>query len=333
MWRSALICVLMFAGPASAADITDRIEIVTSESAFAVGASLAHEFAKARPFAAPSAQASDAALDAFCAGVDTGSPDIAISEQSFTRAESKACRAAGVTSIEVSLGYFGLAVLRNPNSPSIPLTSRMLFLAVAKDVPAGPGQELVANGIQAWNEVDPKLPNLPIKIFGPPAGSLGAQSIGPLLVAQGARTFASLKALEQRDPNGFKVFEDDVRSDRAYQPSRGLDPEALLGANPDALVISDLASAIAAGKGVSIAQVNGVLPQTTTLANASYPYAETVRLYLKREHLGVTPGLREFLDEALGPAALGDHGYLRALGLMPRPPGSPSSNAILAQAH
>ncbi len=334
MWRWALMSVLLLAGTARAAGTTDRIEIVTSEPAFAVGAALAHGFAKAKPFAEPRAEASDDALGEFCLGVDTASPDVAISQRALTGEERKACRAAGVTPIEVSLGYFGLAVLRKPGAPSIPLTSRMLFLAVAKDIPAGPQQELVANAATAWNEVDPKLPKLPITIFGPPAGSIGAQSIGPLLVAQGARTFKSLKALEARDPGGFKTFADGVRSDRAYQPRRhGEAPEVLLKANPSALVITDLTTISMGQSGVSLAAINGVTPASATLANGSYPYAQPVHLYLKQEHLGITPGLREFLGEALGAAALGEHGYLRPLGLVPRPVGSPSADSILARVH
>lgn len=332
MWRRVLVCGLFLAGAARAAETPNRIEIVTSEPAFAVGAALAHAFAQAKPFAEPSAEASSGALDAFCSGVGTHSPDIAISEHALTDGESKACRAAGVTPIEVNLGYFGLAILRKPGAPSMPLTSRMLFLAVAKDIPAGPGQELVANAAGAWNEVDPKLPKLPITIFGPPAGSIGAQSIGPLLVAQGARTFTSLKALEQRDPDGFKTFADGVRSDRAYQARRHSEaPETLLEANPGALVITDLTSISTGAKDVWVAAINGVMPASTTLANGSYPYAQPVRFYLKREHLGITPGLREFLSEALSSAALGEHGYLRPLGLVPRPNGSPGADSILAR--
>lgn len=334
MWRWALMCVLVAAGAARAAEPIDRIEIVTSEPAFAVGAALAQGFARGRPFAEPRAEASGDALAAFCSGVGTGSPDIAISERGLTDAEAKACRAAGVTPLEATLGYFGLAVLRKAGAPAIPLTSRMLFLAVAKDIPAGPDQQLIANGTRAWSELDPRLPKLPITIFGPPPDSAGALSVGPLLVAQGARTFTSLKALERRDPDGFSAFAGGVRSDPAYQPRRhGEAPETLLQAHPDALVIADLTALGSGAKDVSVAAVNGVMPQSATLANGSYPYAQAVHLYLKQEHIGITPGLREFLGEALGAAALGEHGYLLQLGLMPRPAGGASADQVLARVH
>ena len=333
MWRAILLCALVFAGAAEAADESqDRIEIVTSGPTFALGAALAHGFAGARPFAEPVAEASDDALGKFCAGVGTAYPDIAISEHPLSAEERNACRAAGVTPVEVSLGYFGLAILRKPGAASLPLTARTIFLAIAKDIPKGPEQQLVANAAAAWNQVDPKLPDLPIAIFGPPPGSGGAQSVGPLLVAQGARTFTALKALEQKDPDSFKAFADGVRSDSVYQPRQHSDYlQTLLRANPSALVVTDLSSINGGVAGLSVMAVNGVVPQTTTLANGSYPYAQEVRLFVKREHLAITPGLRQFLDEALGPAALGEHGYLRPLGLVPRPANGANADSVLAR--
>ncbi|MFZ1988855.1 MAG: substrate-binding domain-containing protein [Alphaproteobacteria bacterium] len=333
MWRAILLALVLATAARAADGASDRIDIVTTGPTFALGAALAHGFAQAKPFAEPVAEASEDALKRFCAGVGTAYPDLALSERSLSPDERKACRAAGVTPIEVTLGYFGLAILRKPGAAALPLTSRTVFLAIAKDIPSGPDQQLVANASSAWNEVDPKLPKLPISIFGPPAGSEGAQSVGPLLVAQGARTFPALKALEMRAPDEFKNFAEGVRSDSVYKPRRhGDDLRALLQTNPDALVIADLSSTNDGTAGLSVAAVNGVTPQGASLANGSYPYAQQIRLFVKREHLGITPGLRQFLDEALGGEAIGEHGYLRPLGLVPRPPGGPNADSILSRA-
>jgi len=333
MWRATLLALVLATAARAADGASDRIDIVTTGPTFALGAALAHGFAQAEPFAEPVAEASEDALEKFCAGVGTAFPDIALSEQPLSADERKACRAAGVTPIEVTLGYFGLAILRRPGTAALPLTSRTIFLAIAKDIPSGPDQQLVANAASAWNEVDPKLPKLPISIFGPPAGSEGAQSVGPLLVAQGARTFPSLRALEKRAPDEFKSFAAGVRSDSVYKARRhGDDLRALLQTNPSALVIADLSWIGERTEGLSVVAVNGVSPQSASLANGSYPYVQEIRLFIKREHLGITPGLRQFLDQALGGAAIGEHGYLRRLGLVPRPSGSPSADSVLSRA-
>jgi len=332
MWRAILFALVLATAARAADGASDRIAIVTTGPTFALGAALAHSFAETKLFAGPVAEASEDALRKFCEGVGTAYPDLALSERPLSADERKACRAAGVTPIEVTLGYFGLAILRKPGGAALPLTSRTIFLAVAKDIPSGPDQQLVANASSAWSDVDPKLPKLPISIFGPPAGSEGAQSVGPLLVAQGARTFPALKALEKRAPDEFKDFADGVRSDSAYKPRRhGDDLQALLQANPNALVIADLSGIADGTGGLAVAAVNGVMPQGASLANGSYPYVQEIRLFVKREHLALTPGLRQFLGQALSAAAVGEHGYLRPLGLVPRPPGSPNADSILSR--
>src|SRR5262249_37792368 len=130
-----------------------------------------------------------------------------------------------------------------------------------------------------------------------------------------------------------RIFAEGVRSDSVYVPRQHEDDvQSLALANPDALIITDLSVVATGSEGLSVATIDGVAPQGATIATGSYPYAQEIRLYLKREHLVVVPGLRQFLSEALGAAALGEHGYLRPLGLVPRQPSSPTADVILSRA-
>jgi phosphate transport system substrate-binding protein len=42
-------------------------------------------------------------------------------------------------------------------------------------------------------------------------------------------------------------------------------------------------------------------------------------IYVKREHIGIVPGIREFLEELTGEDAFGPDGYLVQEGLVPLP--------------
>jgi len=54
-----------------------------------------------------------------------------------------------------------------------------------------------------------------------------------------------------------------------------------------------------------------------TIASYSYPGARPLYIYVKREHLDVVPGLREYFREFVSDKADGIDGYLYPAGLVP----------------
>ncbi len=69
------------------------------------------------------------------------------------------------------------------------------------------------------------------------------------------------------------------------------------------------------------ASVNGIKPTPGSIADGSYPLSRTLFIYVKKGQLGVTPGLKEFIEEFVSDAATGRGGYLQDRGLIPLPPG------------
>jgi phosphate transport system substrate-binding protein len=51
---------------------------------------------------------------------------------------------------------------------------------------------------------------------------------------------------------------------------------------------------------------------------------------VKKSMIGVTPGLREFVQEYVSDAATGRGGYLQSRGLIPLPAGQHNANKALA---
>ena len=47
---------------------------------------------------------------------------------------------------------------------------------------------------------------------------------------------------------------------------------------------------------IKAAKVNGVLPTVDTIADGSYKVSRPLFFYVKKEHIGVIPGLQEFVD-------------------------------------
>jgi phosphate transport system substrate-binding protein len=62
-----------------------------------------------------------------------------------------------------------------------------------------------------------------------------------------------------------------------------------------------------------------VAPELEAIANAKYPVARSLYVYVKNQHVDVIPGMKEFLAEYTSERAFGEDGYLEGKGLIPLP--------------
>jgi phosphate transport system substrate-binding protein len=65
--------------------------------------------------------------------------------------------------------------------------------------------------------------------------------------------------------------------------------------------------------------VDGVVPTFESIADNSYPISRPLYFYVKKAHVGVIPGMKEYLAEFTSAKAWGDEGYLSERGLIPMP--------------
>ena len=63
--------------------------------------------------------------------------------------------------------------------------------------------------------------------------------------------------------------------------------------------------------------INGVEPEFEEIADGAYPIARSLFFYVKASHVGVVPGIAEFLAEFTSEKAMGEDGYLADKGLIP----------------
>ena len=275
------------------------IQIITTPQSYALGLGLAGAFAKSEPFPEPRIEAVGDALARFCADVTLQSPDAVISDQELSPSERAACRAAGVTPVEEVLGYSGIAILTSVSAPALPLTLSDLVLAIAGHVRRSIDGVFVDNPFDTWASIDSKLPAVGIQVIGPPAGSPAEAAVARLIQAAGSPLPGS------------------VRAAPAYRArAAGEDPAHLVSAAKTALVLVDLTTV--APRGTALVPIDGVVPQGSTLASGAYPLARPVRLVVKREHLGIVPGLGE-LAALAGRVASARESDLAAAGLVAAP--------------
>ena len=68
-----------------------------------------------------------------------------------------------------------------------------------------------------------------------------------------------------------------------------------------------------------VATMDGIVPSTETIADGSYPVSRPLYFYVKKAHLGVIPGLQEYIDFFVSDDMAGPDGPLAAYGLVSDP--------------
>lgn len=303
----------------------DYISIVGSSTVYPFATVVAENFGKSTRFKTPKIEStgSGGGLKLFCAGVGIEHPDITNSSRRIKTSEIESCAANGVTDIiEAKVGYDGIALANSRTAPIFDLSTRDIFLALAKMVPdpAG-GETLVPNPYKTWNEINAALPADRIEVLGPPPTSGTRDAFAELALEGGCKKFDFIKAMKKEDSNKYKAVCHGVREDGVYIEAGENDNLIVqkLQANPKALGVFGFSFLDQNSDVVQGSRVNGVAPEFDSIADGSYPVSRSLFYYVKKAHVGSIPGLAEYNREFMSEKAIGDEGYLTDKGLIPMP--------------
>ncbi|MDH3942067.1 MAG: substrate-binding domain-containing protein [Xanthomonadales bacterium] len=303
----------------------DYISIVGSSTVYPFATVVAENFGKSTRFKTPKIEStgSGGGLKLFCAGVGIEHPDITNSSRRIKTSEIESCAANGVTDIiEAKVGYDGIALANSRTAPIFDLSTRDIFLALAKMVPdpAG-GETLIPNPYKTWNEINAALPADRIEVLGPPPTSGTRDAFAELALEGGCKKFDFIKAMKKEDSNKYKAVCHGVREDGVYIEAGENDNLIVqkLQANPKALGVFGFSFLDQNSDVVQGSRVNGVAPEFDSIADGSYPVSRSLFYYVKKAHVGSIPGLAEYNREFMSEKAIGDEGYLTDKGLIPMP--------------
>ena len=305
-----------------AAESRDQIRIVGSSTVFPFAAVVAEEFGKTTDNKTPVVEStgSGGGLKLFCAGVGVDYPDITNASRRIKLSEVDRCAENGVTDItEVKFGFDGIVLANSKANEPFSITLQQLFLALAKDVPSDGG--MVANPNQTWADVDASLPAVKIEVLGPPPTSGTRDAFVELAMEGGCKTFPDIKALKKQDKMAYKVLCHSIREDGAFVEAGENDNLIVqkLKANPGALGIFGYSFLDQNRDKVQGSTINGIAPDFDTIADGSYPVSRSMYFYVKKAHVGVIPGIEEYIATFTDEDAWGPYGYLADKGLIPLP--------------
>ncbi len=321
---TAAVAALAVAGLATpaAAQQRDYIQIVGSSTVYPFTTVVAEQFGKTTRFKTPKVEStgSGGGLKLFCAGIGVEHPDLTNSSRRIKMSEVERCAGNGVKEIvELKVGYDGIAVANSKKSRPLALTPRDLYLALAKDVPANAdGSQRKANPHKTWKDVNAKLPDLKIEVLGPPPTSGTRDAFVELVMDAGCKQYSGIKKLASKIR---KAVCRSMREDGAFIEAGENDNLIVqkLDANPDAFGIFGFSFLDQNTDRIQGTSINGVKPEFETIADGSYQVSRPLYVYIKKAHLGVISGMREFLAEYTSEKAWGDDGYLSDKGLIPMP--------------
>jgi phosphate transport system substrate-binding protein len=320
---AAMIAAACWLASADAALARDQIRIVGSSTVYPFTTAVAEQFGKSGAGKTPVVESTGTGggMKLFCAGVGDSHPDLTNASRAMKKGEFEDCQKNGVKDIvEIKVGIDGLTIAQSKAGPAMKLTMEQIFLALADQVP-DKGGKLVQNPYKNWSDIDQSLPNIKIEVLGPPPTSGTRDSFHELFLEVGAKKLAALAEMQKSDAKGFEKLWKSIRKDGAYVEAGENDNVIVqkLEANKNAFGIfgySFLEENTAKLKGVPI---DGVNPDYDTISSGKYKGARPLFIYVKKQHVGVVPGIDKFVAEYVSPKAMSKDGYLARKGLVALP--------------
>ncbi len=318
---------------ATAAAARDNVQIAGSSTVLPYATIVAEAFGENFDFPTPVVESggSSAGLKRFCEGVGENTIDIANASRAIREGEVAACAEAGVTDIiEVRIGYDGIVFASDINGNSFEFTPEHWYKAMAAEHFVD--GELVANTLSNWNEVDPALPDQAIQAFIP-GTKHGTREV-----------FEEKVVLAGCEEGGFfqAMLDSGVDEDTAEDKCMGIRTDGLavdidgdytetlarIDSNKDGIGVFGLAFYENNTDKLQVATMAGIVPTTESISTGEYPVSRPLFFYIKKAHIGVIPGLKEFAEFFISDDIAGPAGPLAAYGLVSDPALGDTQSAV-----
>jgi len=301
----------------------DYISVVGSSTVYPFATVVAERFGKGTAFKTPKVEStgSGGGLKLFCQGLGAQHPDITNSSRRIKSSEVSLCANNGVADIvEVLIGYDGIVLANAKGQDPVNFTRKDIFLALAKEVPNPDGTEtLVKNPYKTWKDVNPTLPAIAIEVLGPPPTSGTRDAFAELALEGGCKKISWIKSLKKTDKSAYKEICHTVREDGPYIEAGENDNLIVqkLNANPKAFGVFGFSFLDQNADKVQGSNIDGQGPTFDSISDGSYPVSRPLYFYVKKAHVKVIPGIKEYLEEFTSERTWGEDGYLAEKGMIP----------------
>lgn len=293
---------------AGGAEARDRLLIVGSSTVFPFATAVAETVGEAgmkHPIV--ESTGTGGGFDLFCRGTGPATPDITNASRRMKLEEFETCRANGVTPVEVEIGYDGIVLANSRAGQKFSLTLEQIYKALAEKMRHEGA--ITDNSYYSWSDIDPSLPAEKIKVLGPPPTSGTRDAFEELVMEEGC---AVSGGLDERQCTR-------IRHDGIFVEA-GENDDLIVGAlqaSPVNVGIFGYSFLMKNADKIQSVSVNGVEPSFENIASGQYPVSRPLFFYIKKEHVGLIPGIEDYVAAFTDELAWGDEGYLAQKGLIP----------------
>lgn len=310
---------------ATAAAARDNVQVAGSSTVLPYASIVAEAFGDNTDFPTPVVESggSSSGLKRFCEGVGENTIDVANASRAIRESEVAVCAENGVTDIiEVRIGYDGIVFASQQSGPAFTAFEPAdIFNAIgAKVLKDG---AIVDNTHSTWSEFNADLPDAEIAMFipGTKHGTREVFEEKVLLIgceATGAMEAMIAGGMSEDDAEDACL---DVRQDGKSVDIDGDYTETLarIDANTNGIGVFGLAFYENNTDKLKVATMSGVEPTTATIASGEYPVSRPLFFYVKKAHIGVIPGLKEYAQFFISDDLAGPSGPLANYGLVSDP--------------
>ena len=334
--------VAILAATTFTASARDQLQIAGSSTVLPYATIVAEAFGENFDFSTPVVEGggSGAGRKKLCEGVGETTIDIANSSSRIKQSDIDLCATNGVTEImEVRIGYDGIVFASDIGGADFALTPADVWGALAaQSVKDG---ALVANAAKTWADVNASLPAQDIMAFIPGTKHGTREVFDIEVLEEGCKAVGAydlfLAASAGADDDAKKADAikgcTTLRTDGASVDIDGDYTETLsrIDANKTAIGVFGLSFYENNTDKLKVATVNGIVPTVETISKGEYPVSRPLYFYVKKAHIGVIPGLKEYVEFFLSDDMAGPDGALADYGLVPDPELAATQAAVAAE--
>jgi phosphate transport system substrate-binding protein len=335
------VSVLAFAAAMPAA-ARDQIQVTGSSTVLPYATIVAEAFGENFDFPTPVVEGggSGAGRKKLCEGVGENTVDIANSSSRISQSDIDLCAANGVAEVmEIRFGYDGIVFASAADGADFALTPADVYGAVGAKV-AKDGA-LADNAVATWADVNPALPAQDILMLVPGTKHGTREVFDTKVIIAGCKETGAhdlfLAVAEGKDDKEKAGNADkacmELRTDGRSVDIDGDYTETLarLDADKQAVGVFGLSFYQNNTDKLKVATMSGIVPSTESIASGEYPVSRPLYFYVKKAHIGVIPGLKEYIEFFVSDDMAGPDGPLAAYGLVSDPELAATQAAVAAE--
>ena len=311
-----IIFSLLFSTTAQA---RDSLSLAGSSTVLPFARIIAEQLGKNPNFKTPVVESGGSSVGkkGVCDGVGTKFIDIGNASSRMKTKELAYCEKNGVKLTEIKVGYDGIVVANSKKGKVLNISKADLGKALTAKVAIN--GKMVDNPYKKWSEINPSLPNVEIRVYGPPTTSGTRASYAEMVNEKGYckkddEAKAALKAA------GMKAKKcRAMRTDGAFIEAGEQDNLIVQKLNEDTTAYGIFGFSYLDQNSDTLqgAVISKTAPTFENIASNNYSVSRALYYYVKHQHIGVVPGIKEYMAEWT--KHWGDEGALSDAGMIPMP--------------